>query len=148
MGRVRDWRWQRRVRRVMRRGRAWSTRIRRLGRVSGPFTDPTVLRRAGEITDLRERRLAYEAAARSRPADVSRGSRRLAILIVACAAIATFVLTVLAAIVGNPWVAATVAALVASLCAGFAGQRPITRSFDQGPRARRQFRDVREPLDD
>ena len=148
MGRVRDWRWQRRVRRVMRRDRARSTDTRRRGRASEPFPDPALLRRAGEITDLRERRLAYEAAAHSRHADVRHGSRRLAVLIVACAATATFVLTVLAAIVGNPWVAATVAALVAGLCAGFAGQRPVTRSFDQGPRARRQFRDVREPLDD
>ena len=148
MGRVRDWRWQRRVRRVLRRDRAWTGGIRRLDRGSEPFPDPALLLRAGEITDLRERRLAYEAAAQSRPDHVTRGSRRFAILTVACAAAATFVLTVLAAIVGNPWVAATVAALVAGLCAGFAGQRPVTRSFDHGPRARRQFRDVREPLDD
>jgi hypothetical protein len=132
----------------MRRDRAWMSGIGRPRPGAEPLPDPALLHRAGEITDLRERRLAYEAAAHSRPAATSRGSRRFAILIIACAATATFVLTVLAAIVGNPWVAATVAALVAGLCAGFAGQRPVTRSFDHGPRARRQFRDVREPLDD
>ena len=148
MGRLRNWRWQRRVRRVMRRDHAWTNCVRRFARVSHSMPDPVLLRRAGEITDLRERRLAYEAAAQSRLADTPRGSRRYAILTVACAAAATFALTVLAAIVGNPWVAATVAALVAGLCAGFAGKRPVTRSFEHGPRARRQFRDVREPLDD
>jgi IS5 family transposase len=147
MGRVRDWRWRRRVRRVMRRDCAWISGGR-VHRAAESFPDPALLHRAGEITDLRERRLAYEAAAHSRPAAGSRGSRRFAILLIACAATATFVLTVLAAIVGNPWVAATVAALVAGVCAGLAGQRPITRSFDHGPRARRQFRAVHEPLDD
>jgi hypothetical protein len=106
------------------------------------------LRRAAEITDLRERRLAYEAAAQSRTSDVTRGSRRVVILTVACAAVVTFALTVLAAIAGNPWVAATIAALVAAVLAGFAVQLPATRSFDHGLRPRRQFRDVREPLDD
>jgi Flp pilus assembly protein TadB len=110
--------------------------------------DPALLRRAAEITDLRERRLAYEEAAQSRTSDVTRGSRRVVILTVACAAVVTFALTVLAAIAGNPWVAATIAALVAAVLAGFAVQLPATRSFDHGLRPRRQFRDVREPLDD
>ena len=146
MGRLRDWRWQRRVGRVMRRSRGWPS-LRRPRRMPVP-PDPALLRRAAEITDLRERRLAYEAAAQSHASDVTRGSRRVAILTVACAAAVTFALTVLAAIAGNPWVAATVAALVAAVLAAFAGRRPITRPFDHGLRPRRQFRDVREPLDD
>ena len=78
MGRLRNWRWQRRVRRVMRRDHAWTNCVRRFARVSHSMPDPVLLRRAGEITDLRERRLAYEAAAQSRPADTPRGSRRYA----------------------------------------------------------------------
>ena len=139
MGRVRDWRWQRRVRRVMRE---------RAGSRRGAAPDPALLQRAAEITDLRERRLAYEEAALRPPSGITRGSRRVAILTVACAAAVTFVLTVLAATAGNPWVAATVAALVAAVLAGFAVRPPVTRSFDHGLRPRRQFRDVREPLDD
>ena len=146
MGRVRDWRWQRRVDRVMRRSRGWPS-LRRSRRMPAP-PDPALLRRAAEITDLRERRLAYEAAAQSHASDVTRGSRRVAILTVACAAAVTFALTVLAAIAGNPWVAATVAALVAAVLAAFAGRRPVARPFDHGLRPRRQLRDVREPLDD
>jgi len=147
MGRLRDWWWRRRVRRVMGRSRGWSTGLRRSQRVHTP-PDPALLRRAAEITDLRERRLAYEEAAQTRSSHVTRGSRRVAILTVACATAVTFALTVLAAIAGNPWVAATVAALVAAVLAGFAVRRPVTRSFDHGLRSRRQFRDVREPLDD
>jgi hypothetical protein len=147
MGRLRDWRWQRRVRRVMRRSRGWTTGLRRSRPVRTP-PDPAQLRRAAEITDLRERRRAYEEAARSHSSDVTRGSRRVAILTVACAAAVTFALTVLAAIAGNPWVAATVAALVAAVLACLAVRRPVTRPFDHGLRPRRQFRDVREPLDD
>jgi Flp pilus assembly protein TadB len=146
MGRLRNWRWQRRVGRIVRRERGWTTSLRRLRRTTEP--DPTLLRRAAEITDLRERRLAYEEAAHSQTTDVTRGSRRVAVLTVACAAAITFALTVLAAIAGNPWVAAMVAALVAAALAAVATQRPVTRSFDHGLRPRRQFRDVREPLDD
>ena len=147
MGRLGDWRWQRRIRRVMRRGRGSTIGVRR-SRPVNAAADPALLRRAAEITDLRERRLAYEEAARRRSSDVTRGSRRVAILTVACAAALTFALTVLAAIAGNPWVAASVAALVAAVLAGLAVQRPAVRSFDHGPRPRRQVRDVREPLDD
>jgi len=145
MGRLRNWRWQRRIRRVMRRSRGW-TGLRRPRRVLP--VDPALLRRAAEITDLRERRLAYEEAAQNHPSDETRGPRRVAILTVACAASVTFALTVLAAIAGNPWVAATVAALVAAVLVAFAGSRPVMRPFDHGLRPRRQFRDVREPLDD
>jgi hypothetical protein len=149
MGRLRDWRWRRRIRRVMRREGAVVSPIRSLlRRSSASAPDPAMLRRAAEITDVRERRAAYEAAATTHAVEVSRGSRHAAILMVACAATVTFVLTVLAAIVGNPWVAATVAALVAGLIAGLARQRPVTRAFDHGLRARRLLRDVREPLDD
>ena len=144
MGRLRDWRWQRRVRRVMRRSHGWTSRRRRT-RVP---VDPALLQRAAEITDLRERRLAYEEAAQSHASDVTRESRRVAILTVACAAAVTFALTVLAAIAGNPWVAATVAALVAAALAAFAVRNPVTRPFDHGLRPRRQIRNVREPLDD
>jgi hypothetical protein len=147
MGRLRDWRWQRRIRRVMRREGAWVRRIPRARRESS-VPDPALLRRASQIADVRERRAAYEAAAQSPAVVDTRGSRHLAILMVACAAAVTFVLTVLAAFVGNPWVAATVAALVAAMFIGVARQRPAIRAFDHGPRARRQFRDVREPLDD
>ena len=147
MGRLRDWRWQRRIRRVMRRSRGSTAGLRRPRPVRTP-ADPALLRRAAEITDLRERRLAYEEAAQRCSPVVTRGSRRVVILTVACAAVVTFALTVLAAVAGNPWVAATVAALVAALLAGLAVQRPVTRSFDHGLRPRRQFRDVREPLDD
>ena len=149
MGRLRDWRWQRRIRRVLRHEGAGASRLRTLvNRSSDAVPDPAMLRRAAQITDVRERRAAYEAAAHTHAVDVSRGSRYAAILMVACAAAVTFVLTVLAAIVGNPWVAATVAALVAATVAAMAGRRPITRSFDHGLRPRREFRDVREPLDD
>ena len=148
MGRLRDWRWQQRVLRMMRRDPAPPKTARRFSRASAAPPDPALLQRAGEITDLRERRLAYEAAAQSRPAPIARRSRRRVILTVACAAAATFVLTVLAAIVGNPWVAATVAALVAGLLAALAVQRRAPRVLDHGPRIRRQFRDVRAPLDD
>ena len=106
-----------------------------------------MVRRAAEITDLRERRLAYEEAAQN-PSRVTRGQRRVAVLTVACAAAVTFVLTVLAAVAGNPWVAATAAALVAAMLAAVAVRRPVTRPFDHGLRPRRQLRDVREPLDD
>jgi hypothetical protein len=132
---------------MIRRDPASTKPLHRFSRASA-LPDPALLRRASEITDLRERRLAYEAAAQSPPAAVPNGSRRRAILTVACAAAATFVLTVLAAIVGNPWVAATVAALVAGGLAALAVQRPVTRAFDHGPRTRRPLRDVREPLDD
>jgi len=144
MGRLRDWRWQRRVRRVIRRSHGWTSRRRRM-RVP---VDPALLQRASEITDLRERRLAYEEAAQSHASDVTRESRRVAILTVACAAAVTFALTVLAAIAGNPWVAATVAALVAAVLAAFAVRNPVTRPVDHGLRPRRQIRNVREPLDD
>ena len=147
MGRLRDWRWRRRIRRVMRRSRGWTSGLRRSSRLR-TAPNSSLVRRAAEITDLRERRLAYEEAAQSRPPDVTRGSRRVVILTVACAAAVTFALTVLAAIAGNPWVAATAAALVAALLAAVATQRPVTRPFDHGLRPRRQFRDVREPLDD
>jgi Flp pilus assembly protein TadB len=147
MGRIRDWRWRRRIRRVMRRGRGWTAGLRQSRAVRTP-PDPALLRRAEAITDLRERRLAYEEAAQGGSSAGTRGSRRVVILTVACAAVVTFALTVLAAIAGNPWVAATVAALVAVALAVFAVQRPATRSFDHGLRPRRQFRDVREPLDD
>ncbi|HUP75060.1 MAG TPA: hypothetical protein VM282_18600 [Acidimicrobiales bacterium] len=146
MGRVRDWRWQRRVRRVMRRGRGWTNGQPRRRVRAAP--DPALIQRAAEITDLRERRRAYEEAALRQPSGVTRGSRRVAILTVACAAAVTFALTVLAATAGNPWVAATVAALVAAVLAGFAVRPPVIRSLDHGFRPRRQFRDVREPLDD
>ena len=148
MGRLRDWRWQRRIRRVMRREGAWVSRTPRGGR-STPVPDPALLRRASQMTDVRERRAAYEAAAQSSAVVDTRGSRHVALLMVACAAAVTFALTVLAATVGNPWVAATVAALVAGVITGvFVRQRPVTRVFDHGLRARRQFRDIREPLDD
>ena len=72
----------------------------------------------------------------------------VAVLTVACAAAVTFVLTVLAALVGNPWVAATVAALVAAmLAAAVVRQIPVSRRRDDATPAR-QFRDVRETLDD
>ena len=148
MGRLRDWRWRRRIRRVMLREGAAVSPIRSLVSRSSATPDRAMLRRAAEITDVRERRAAYEAAATTHAVEVSRGSRHAAILMVACAATVTFVLTVLAAIVGNPWVAATVAALVAGVIAGLARQRPVTRAFDHGLRARRLLRDVREPLDD
>ena len=106
-----------------------------------------MVRRAAEITDLRERRLAYEEAAQN-PSRATRGPRRVAVLTVACAAAVTFALTVFAAVAGNPWVAATAAALVAAMLAAVAARRPVTRSFDHGLRPRRQLRDVREPLDD
>ena len=147
MGRLGDWRWQRRIRRVMRRDRPWASVSRRL-RPASSAPDPALVCRAAEITDLRERRAAYEAAAHSHPSDVTRGSRRVAILTVACAAALTFALTALAATAGNPWVAATVAALVAGVLAGLAQQRPVTRASEHGLRPRRQYRDVREPLDD
>jgi len=147
MGRLRDWRWQRRVGRVMRRDRGWARALRPTRRMeSAP--DPALLHQAAQITDLRERRAAYENAAHSHTAEVTRGSRRVAILTVACAAAVTFALTVLAAIAGNPWVAATVAALVAAVSVALAARQPVTRTFDHGLRARRQFRDIREPLDD
>ena len=148
MGRLRDWRWQRRLRRVMRREGAWVKRMPRASRESG-LPNPALLRRASQITDVRERRAAYEAAAQSPAVVDTRGPRPVAILLVACAAAVTFVLTVLAAVVGNPWVAATVAALVAAgLTTVIVRQRPVIRPFDHGLRARRQFRDIREPLDD
>ena len=72
----------------------------------------------------------------------------VAVLTVACAAAVTFVLTVLAALVGSPWAAAMVAALVAAvLAAVVVRQKPVSRRFaDAQPP--RQFRDVRETLDD
>ena len=147
MGRLRDWRWQRRVGRVMRRDRGWAKGLRPTRRTQAA-PDPVMLRQASQITDLRERRLAYEEAAQSHASDVTRESRRVAILTVACAAAVTFALTVLAAIAGNPWVAATVAALVAAVLAAFAVRNPVTRPFDHALRPRRQIRNVREPLDD
>ena len=144
MGRIRDWRWRRRIRRVMRRSRGWASGLR----PARATPDPAPVRRAAGITDLRARRIAYEEAAQSHASRATRGSRRVAILTVACAAAVTFALTVLAALAGNPWVAATAAALVAAGLAAVAARHPITRSFDHGVRPRRQFRDVREPLDD
>jgi hypothetical protein len=109
--------------------------------------DPALLRRAASLTDLRERRAAYEAAQLHHPAGSVRGSRVVAVLTVACAAAVTFVLTVLAAIVGNAWVAATVAALVTATLAAILTRRTVTAIMHNGARAR-QVRDVREPLDD
>ena len=146
MGRLRDWRWRLRIRRVMRRSRGWSSGLLGPSRVRDT-ADPALVRRAAEITDLRERRLAYEEAAQH-PSPATRGPRRVAVLTVACAAAVTFALTVFAAVAGNPWVAATAAALVAAMLATVAARRPVTRSFDHGLRPRRQLRDVREPLDD
>ena len=147
MGRLRDWRWQRRVRRVMRRDHVWTKALRPARRVHAA-PDPALLRQASQVTDLRERRVAYENAAHSQTAQVSRGSRRVAVLTVACAAAVSFALTVLAAIAGNPWVAATAAALVTAVSVALATRRPAARSVDHGLRTRRQFRDIREPLDD
>jgi hypothetical protein len=71
----------------------------------------------------------------------------VAVLTVACAAAVTFALTVLAAIVGNPWVAATVAALVAAALTALGRRGAVTALIESGARTR-QIRDVREPLDD
>ena len=149
MGRWRDWRWQRRVRRVIRRDQVWTRGVRRLRHRTDEQPDPGLLRRAASMTDLRERRAAYEAALHAHPTRPARGSRLVAVLTVACAAAVTFVLTVLAALVGNPWVAATVAALVAAvLAAVVARHRAAVTSFHDDARSTRQFRDVRETLDD
>jgi hypothetical protein len=110
--------------------------------------DPTLVRRAASLTDLRERRAAYEAAQLSHPSGSLRGSRVIAVLTVACAAAVTFVLTVLAAIVGNAWVAAAVAALVAAALAALARRGIVTSFIDNGARPPRHVRDVRESLDD
>ena len=100
------------------------------------------------MTDLRERRAAYEAALHDHPTGSARGSRVVAVLTVACAAAIAFVLTVLAALVGNPWVAATVAALVTgALAALVVRQNPVSRRVTDAQLSR-QFRDVRETLDD
>lgn len=147
MGRWRDWRWQRRVRRVMRRDGAQSRGHRR-GRSGQP--DPVLVRRAASLTDLRERRAAYEAAQHapaSRP-PMLRGVRVVAVLTVVAAATLTFALTVLAAVVGGAWLAGVVAALTAAALTAFARRGVVTTFIDNGARPPRQFRDVREPLDD
>jgi hypothetical protein len=134
------------VRRVIRREEGTPKRFRRGNAEAQP--DPALLRRAASLTDLRERRAAYEAAQQSHPAGSLRGSRVVAVLTVACAAVVTFVLTVLAAVVGNAWVAATVAALVTAAVTALARRGAVTAIIDSGGRARRLTRDVREPLDD
>jgi hypothetical protein len=136
------------VRRVIRREQGTARGFARLRHRADAQPDPALLRRAASLTDLRERRAAYEAAQHCHPTASLRGSRVVAILTVACAAAVTFVLTVLAAIAGNAWVAATVAALVAAVLAVLARRGTVTAVIDNRTRPPRQFRDVRESLDD